>query len=109
VLINLLSNATKFSPENSSITVRARAEGSELVVEVEDHGTGLSEEEQERVFKPYHRVEQDRQRFTGLGLGLAISKQIVEAHGGRIRVESQLGRGSTFSFSLPVKGQEPVS
>jgi len=109
VLINLLSNATKFSPEESSITVRARTEGSELVVEVEDHGTGLSEEERARVFKPYYRVEQDRQRFTGLGLGLAVSKQIVEAHGGRIWVESQLGKGSTFSFSLPVKGQEPVS
>jgi len=108
VLINLLSNATKFSPEDSSITVRAKAEGSELVVEVEDRGTGLSEEEQERVFKPYHRVEQDRQRFAGLGLGLAVSKQIVEAHGGRIWVESQLGSGSTFSFSLPVKGQEPM-
>jgi len=104
LLSNLLSNATKFSPEEGSITVRARSEGSELVVEVEDHGSGLSEEEQERVFKPYHRVEQDRQRFAGLGLGLAVSKQIVEAHGGRIWVKSQLGSGSTFGFSLPLKG-----
>ena len=109
LLVNLLSNATKFSPEESSITVRAKSEGNELLVEVEDSGSGLSEEEQERVFKPYHRVEQDRQRFAGLGLGLAVSKQIVEAHGGRIWVESQLGSGSTFGFSLPVKGQEPVS
>ena len=109
VLTNLLFNATKFSPEGSTITVRARAEEGEVVVEVEDRGGGLSEEEQERIFKPYHRVEQDRQRFPGLGLGLAVSKQIVEAHEGKIWVESQLGRGSTFSFSLPVKGQEPVS
>jgi len=108
VLTNLLSNASKFSPEESTITVRARAERSELIVEVEDRGSGLSEEEQERIFKPYHRVEQDRQRFPGLSLGLAISKQIVEAHGGRIWVESQLGSGSKFSFSLPRKGQKPM-
>jgi PAS domain S-box-containing protein len=108
VLSNLLSNATKFSPEAGTITVRARAEKNELIVEVEDEGSGLSEEEQERIFKPYHQVEQDRQRFPGLSLGLAISKQIVEAHGGRIWVESQLGSGSKFSFSLPRKGQKPV-
>jgi len=106
VLINLLSNAIKFNTEEGNITMRASAEGSELVVEVEDQGSGLSEEEQERVFKPYHRVEQDRQRFVGLGLGLAVSKQIVEAHGGRIWVESQWGSGSTFGFSLPIKRQE---
>jgi len=105
VLNNLISNASKFSPEESTITVRARAEESELIVEIEDEGSGLSEEEQERIFKPYHRVEQDRQRFPGLGLSLAISKHIVEAHGGRIWVESQLGSGSKFSFSLPRKGQ----
>ncbi len=108
VLTNLLSNASKFSPEGGTITMRARAKESEVVVEVEDKGSGLSEDEQERIFKPYHRVEQDRQRFPGLGLGLAISKHIVEAHGGRIWVESQLGSGGKFSFSLPCKGQEPI-
>jgi len=100
VLTNLLSNATKFSPEGGSITIRAMAKGSKVVIEVEDRGNGLSPEEQERIFQPYHRVEQDRQRFAGLGLGLAICKQIVEAHKGRIWVESQLGHGSKFSFSL---------
>jgi len=108
VLSNLLSNAIKFSPEENTITVRARAEKSELIVEVEDRGSGLSEEEQERIFKPYLLVEQDRQRFPGLSLGLAIAKQIVEAHGGRIWVESQLGSGSKFSFSLPRRGQKPM-
>ena len=82
VLTNLLSNATKFSPEGGSITIRARAKGSKVMIEVEDRGDGLLPEEQERIFQPYHRVEQDRQRFAGLGLGLAICKQIVEAHGG---------------------------
>lgn len=108
VLNNLISNASKFSPEYSTITVRARAEESELIVEIEDEGSGLSEEEQERIFKPYHQVEQDRQRFPGLGLSLAIAKQIVEVHGGRIWVESQLDSGSKFSFSLPCRGQKPM-
>ena len=101
VLTNLLSNATKFSPEGGSITIRARAKGSKVMIEVEDRGGGLSPEEQERIFQPYHRVEQDRQRFAGLGLGLAICKQIVEAHGGEIWVESRVGQGSKFSFTLP--------
>lgn len=106
VIMNLLSNATKFSHEGDNITLRARAGGSELVVEVVDEGVGLSPEELTRIFKPYHRVEQDRQRFSGLGLGLAVSKQIVDAHRGRIWANSELGQGSTFGFSLPVKGEE---
>jgi signal transduction histidine kinase len=103
VLMNLFSNASKFSPERSTITLRAKAEGNALVVEVEDRGIGISPEQQARLFEPYHRIEQDRQAFPGLGLGLAISKQIVEAHGGRIWLTSELGQGSTFCFSLPLK------
>ncbi|MFC2060523.1 ATP-binding protein [Chloroflexota bacterium] len=102
VILNLLSNASKFSPEGSCITVKARVKRGELFVQVIDQGIGLSPEEQERIFKPYHRVEQDRQHFSGLGLGLSIARQIVEAHGGKIYVESQFGKGSTFSFSLPL-------
>ncbi len=101
VLTNLLSNATKFSPEGGNITIRARAKGSKVMIEVEDRGDGLSPEEQKRIFQPYHRVEQDRQRFAGLGLGLAICKQIVTAHGGKIWVESRVGHGSKFIFTLP--------
>ena len=108
VLTNLLSNATKFSHEGGIITIRARAKDGKVVIEVEDRGNGLSPEEQERIFQPYHRVEQDRQRFAGLGLGLTICKQIVEAHEGRIWVESQLGHGSKFSFSLPTIRQRMV-
>ena len=107
VLTCFLANASKFSPEGRDITLRARAEGGELVVEVEDQGVGISPDEQARLFKPYHRVEQDRQRFPGLGLGLAVSKQIVEAHGGKIGLSSELGRGSIFSFSLPLRSGEP--
>jgi signal transduction histidine kinase len=102
VLMNLLSNASKFSPERRTVTVRARAEDNELVVGIEGQGIGISPEQQARLFEPYHRVERDRYAFPGLGLGLVISKQIVEAHGGRIWLTSEGGQGSTFCFSLPV-------
>lgn len=105
VLSNLLSNASKFSPDREKVVLRARARDSELVVEVEDRGTGISPEDQAWIFQPYHRVEQDRQRLPGLGLGLAVAKQIVEAHGGKMWVTSELGKGSVFGFSLPLKGE----
>ncbi len=91
VIVNLLSNAVKFSPAGGCIELKARIDNGKLLVSVSDQGSGLSPEEQERIFKPYHRVEQDRQRLPGLGLGLAIAKQIIEAHGGKIYVESQRG------------------
>jgi two-component system, OmpR family, aerobic respiration control sensor histidine kinase ArcB len=70
---------------------------------VRDNGIGISADEQERLFQPYHRVEQDRQRFPGIGLGLAVAKQIVEAHNGKIWLTSETGSGSTFGFKIPVK------
>lgn len=104
VVSNLLLNAMKFSPEGSSIEVKALTQDQSLVVEVRDQGKGLSPEEQARLFESYFRVEQDRHRFPGLGLGLAVSRQIVEAHGGKIWVESEIGKGSTFRFTLPLNG-----
>ncbi len=98
---NLISNASKFSPPHGVIRLKARAEEESLVVEVADEGIGISPEEQVRLFQPYHRVEQDRQKFPGIGLGLAVSKQIIEAHGGTIAVESQPDKGSTFRFKIP--------
>lgn len=103
VLSNLLLNAMKFSPEGLPICVRIWVQGEMLVVEVEDRGPGISAEEQARLFQPYFRVEQDRQRFPGLGLGLALSRQIVEAHGGWVWLDSSPGKGSRFFFSLPVR------
>ena len=73
-----------------------------LVIEVQDNGIGIAKEEQTRLFKPYSRLSADRQRHPGLGLGLALAKQVVELHGGKIWVESEPGKGSTFSFSLPL-------
>jgi signal transduction histidine kinase len=101
VLLNLLNNAAKFTPEGGNILVRVRKEDTSLVVEVQDNGIGIAREEQSQLFKPYSRLSSDRQRHPGLGLGLALAKQVVELHGGRIWVESEPGKGSTFSFSLP--------
>jgi signal transduction histidine kinase len=102
VITNLLSNASKYSGENQEIIFRARDLGGILEIEVEDRGIGISLQEQQRLFEPYHRVEQDRQRFSGLGLGLAVSRQIIEAHGGRLTVTSEVGRGSIFKFTVPL-------
>jgi signal transduction histidine kinase len=101
VLLNLMNNATKFTPEGGNISVRVRKQDTGLVVEVQDDGIGIAKEEQTRLFKPYSRLSSDRQRHPGLGLGLALSKQVVELHGGRIWVDSEPGKGSTFSFFLP--------
>jgi signal transduction histidine kinase len=101
VLLNLLNNAAKFTPEGGHILVRARKNDADLVIDVRDDGIGIAREEQSRLFKPYSRLSSDRQRHPGLGLGLALAKQVVELHGGKIWVESEPGKGSTFSFSLP--------
>jgi signal transduction histidine kinase len=101
VLMNLMTNAVKFTPEGGSITIKAREQDSGLMVAVKDNGIGIAKEDQARLFKAYSRIRSDRQRQPGLGLGLALSKQVVELHGGRIWVESDSGSGSTFSFFLP--------
>ena len=104
VLMNLLENAVKFTPEGGSILLRAVTHDQNLVVEVRDSGPGLSPEEQRRLFQPYYRVEADRQRLPGTGLGLSLCKQLVEAHGGKMWRDSELDKGSTFGFSVPLKG-----
>jgi len=103
IVLNLLNNAFKFTPDGGEITLRARQEDGDLVVEVQDTGRGIAEEEQQRLFEPYHRVDADRECMAGLGLGLALCKTLVELHGGRIWVESAPGKGSTFGFSLPLE------
>ena len=100
VLGNLLRNAIKFTPEGGHITVSAEPRDSKLILAVRDTGSGISPEHQTRVFDRYWQSA-DGSRARGTGLGLSIAKGIVEAHGGRIWVESAPGEGSTFSFSLP--------
>jgi signal transduction histidine kinase len=101
VLLNLMTNAAKFTPEGGKITVRVRKQDTGLVVDIHDDGIGIAKDQQDRLFKPYSRLSSDRQRHPGLGLGLALAKQVVELHGGRIWVESEPGKGSTFSFFIP--------
>ena len=103
VVFNLISNASKFMTGEGKITLRARKQDAHLIVEVQDTGIGIAEEEQERLFDAYYRLKGDREHLSGLGLGLALSKTLVELHGGQIWVESQKGRGSTFGFSVPLK------
>ncbi len=101
-LSNLLSNAVKFSPEGSEVTVAARRANDSVQFSVSDHGVGIPREEQSKLFSRFHRAANAHTPETpGAGLGLYIAKAIVEAHGGSIGFQSELGRGSTFHFTLP--------
>lgn len=102
VLMNLITNAARYSSAGTRINISAREENGSLVVEVKDNGKGISVELQKRMFEPYFRIENDQERLSGLDLGLPISKNIVELHGGQIWVNSKPGKGSTFSFSIPI-------
>jgi len=102
VLDNLLSNAIKYSPDGGLIEVGGSVEGEWVTVYVRDQGVGMSEAEQEHLFERFYRVDGALSRKTqGTGLGLFLARSIVEAHGGTMRVESQPGSGSTFTFTLP--------
>jgi PAS domain S-box-containing protein len=105
VIINLLSNASKYSPERSCIRLSAAKQDHKVSISVKDEGVGISPEEQVRLFHPYQRVGKDQHNVQGLGLGLTVVKYIVEAHGGRVRVTSKPGKGSTFSFTIPITGK----
>jgi signal transduction histidine kinase/CheY-like chemotaxis protein len=107
VVINLLGNAVRFT-EKGGIIIRARLDGNFLVISATDTGPGIAPADQKRVFEPFQQVDSVLRRHKGgTGLGLTISKQFVEMHGGRIWLESQVGVGSTFFFSLPVNTAIP--
>jgi len=102
VMINLISNAIKYSPRGTTVTVRAREEAVNIAVSVSDQGVGIPADELGSVFDKYFRARsQKNSSMEGLGLGLAIVKNIVEQHGGNVRAESEEGVGSTFHFTLP--------
>jgi PAS domain S-box-containing protein len=103
VVLNLVGNALKYTPDGGDITVRARKEGPEAVIEVGDNGPGIPPEEQGDIFKRFHRVRTPENRhINGTGLGLAIVKRVVDNHGGRLELDSAPGRGSVFKVFLPV-------
>jgi two-component system, OmpR family, phosphate regulon sensor histidine kinase PhoR len=102
ILQNMLDNAVRYTPETGRISIRAEATDRAVVLSVTDTGIGIPKEHQERIFERFYRVDAARSReLGGTGLGLAITKHLVEAHGGRIEVESEVGRGSTFSVFIP--------
>ncbi|MBC8077614.1 MAG: ATP-binding protein, partial [Chloroflexales bacterium] len=101
VLVNLLTNALKFSAPASLVTVRVYRAGADAVVSVADRGRGVDPQDLPRLFEKHYRARTARQ-IAGTGLGLYICQLLVEAHGGRLWAESTLGVGSTFRFSLPV-------
>jgi PAS domain S-box-containing protein len=110
VLSNLVSNAIKFSPAGTEVTLAARAKETEVEISVSDRGIGIAADTLPKLFTKFYRVDSEETRAVGgTGLGLALVKEIVEAHGGRVWVESTLGEGSTFSFTLPRAEEDPVN
>jgi signal transduction histidine kinase len=99
VLLNLLDNAAKASPDGASITLRTRSQGEKVAIEVSDHGRGIDADSLPRIFEPFYTTRPD-----GTGLGLAIVHKLVRAHQGEIQVRSTPGQGSTFTVLLPAAG-----
>ena len=95
----------KFSPQGGDIGVGVRRQDGYLAAWVQDHGVGIASADQARIFERFYKADRTRGRGGGTGLGLAIARHIVEGHGGTIRVESNLGEGSTFTFTIPVPGE----
>jgi two-component system sensor histidine kinase MtrB len=102
VVTNLVSNAIKYSPKATTIEVSVEREGNDAVVAVADHGIGIATADREQLFEPFRRVGLSKETVTGVGLGLYVVRQLVEAHGGRIDVASELGHGTTFKVSFPL-------
>lgn len=103
VLENLLSNAFKFSPDGGLVRVTGEMDGLRYAITIADEGIGMSEENRQRIFDKFYRIDGSYAGQRGIGLGLTLAKKLVEAHGGVIRAESTLGKGTTLSFSLPVR------
>jgi signal transduction histidine kinase len=107
VIFNLLSNAVKFTPPGGSVDVSTSGSDGEVRVAVRDTGPGIAPEDRERIFEEFQQTAAGAEQREGTGLGLALSKRLVELHGGRIWVESEVGKGSTFLFTLPVRQEAP--
>ncbi|HIE09896.1 MAG TPA: HAMP domain-containing histidine kinase [Armatimonadetes bacterium] len=101
ILVNLVNNAIKYSPKGGRVRVAAERRGREVWISVSDQGIGIRPEELPHLFQRYRRLRDGRGRVKGTGIGLYLVRHLVEAHGGRIWVESEYGKGSTFTFALP--------
>ena len=102
-IINLIDNAVKYSTENKKIILRTGKENNNIFVEVEDNGTGISNEDQNKIFDKFYRITSGNVHNTkGTGLGLTLVKHIVDAHKGKIKLTSELGKGSTFRLTFPL-------
>ncbi|MFN7999132.1 MAG: ATP-binding protein [Bryobacteraceae bacterium] len=106
VIRQIVGNALKYSDPGTSVEIRARADEDSVVVGISNSGPGISAEDQKRIFDKYYRGQQGRGHVTGMGMGLPIARQVIEAHEGRIWVESQPGKGARFYFSLPFAHEE---
>ena len=104
IMLNLLSNAVKFTPEGGTVGVAAKPNGSALEIAVADSGVGIAAKDQEAIFEEFKQVGSDyTKKAEGTGLGLALTRRFIELHGGTIRVESAPGKGSTFTFTIPIR------
>jgi signal transduction histidine kinase len=104
IVINLLSNAVKFTPEGGKVTLAANRVNGAYAISVIDTGIGIAPEDHDKIFEEFKQVGTDYARKSeGTGLGLTLTRRLVELHGGRIRVESEPGHGSTFTFTLPIE------
>ncbi len=109
VLMNLVDNAIKFSPDSSTINIKARKEKENVLFEVQDFGRGIPKNKQKKIFERFYQVDSGIDRkFGGIGLGLTISKKIIDIYDGQIWVDSTLGKGSSFRFSLPLQSTKNI-
>jgi len=104
VMMNLMSNAIKYTPGKAKIEIRLSADEKQVKVEVQDRGIGIADDHKAKIFTKFHRVDELNPVISGLGIGLYISKQIIERHAGSLWVDSEPGKGSCFCFTIPLKG-----
>ena len=107
VFLNIMSNACKFT-EEGKITVRAYQQGTDVMIAISDTGPGIAPEDQGSVFEAFKQTESGLRQGGGTGLGMPITRSLVEAHGGKIQLESQAGQGATFIITLPIKSDQLV-
>ena len=108
VIINFLTNAIKYSPGTSEVMINVREENEQIYVGVRDYGIGIAPEQQKNLFEKFYRVEETALHFQGLGIGLYISAEIIRRHGGKVGVESTIGKGSEFYFEIPLNAPSEI-